>query len=78
MAVDVEIDVELLKSEIKKTWASVSEDRRKTSSSPRGVPGPKTSATRKSSRTYPTHQPSPSPASQTPGQWAAYRLATVS
>ena len=71
MSVDVDIDVELLKSEIKKTYASVSRSRGRTSSSPPGVPGPKILATRTSPRTCPSRRSNRSPASPTRGNGPA-------
>ena len=53
MAVEVEIDVQVLKSEIKKTYASVSQEPEKDFIFPTDRPtmGPKTSVTPRSSRT---------------------------
>jgi hypothetical protein len=70
MAVEIEIDVELLKSEIRKTYACVSEEPERDFIPPDGR-GQRTSAIPTSSRTCRTRRSSRSPASPTRGGWAA-------
>ena len=73
MAVDVDIDVEVLKCEIKKTYARVSEAPMRNPSFRRGVRGRPTSIPSTFSGAYPTRPQSPLPASRTRSDGGARR-----
>jgi hypothetical protein len=78
MAVDTDIDVDLLKSEIRKTYSSVSAEPDRDFIFPTGAPGRRISTTRPSSRGCPTRPSRPSRESPTRSRWGASTRANAS